>query len=45
MVKGHSVRKLEWKEMEGRGDCITSLANAVGKYLQWLFPVMLLGNQ
>jgi len=31
-VKGHSVQKLEWKQMDGRmdgGDCITSCANAV----------------
>ena len=32
-VNGHTVQKLEWKQTDGRtdgGDCITSLANAVG---------------
>jgi len=29
-AKGQSVRKTEWKEMEG-GDCITFRASSVGK--------------
>jgi len=32
-VKGHSVQKLEWKQIDKQtdeGDCITSHTNAVG---------------
>ena len=35
-VSGWSVRTTEWKQTDGQtdgGDCITSHANAVGKYL------------
>ena len=37
-VKGHLVQKLEWKQMDSQtdgADCITCLANAVGKYARW----------
>jgi len=36
IVNGHSVSKIEWKQTVTRtdgGDCITSLASAVDKYV------------
>jgi len=35
-AKGQSVRKIQWKQTDRQtdeGDCITSHANAIGKYL------------